>query len=923
MGVGRFEDMTPGEEHGGRGEGGSLMSLSVTKRPRNEVDTFTAKRGRGENGTTLALQTSPVLLAGGRGMPPLLESPGKLNKLAPFSDDSGLTSSKPGTFYLPSEPPGSPTACRRVRVTRIIPKALALRTLAVTDPVFQAALLRLLHRRGGIACPGASGWRWGGGKLARFDHWPRACHPAVMELLAAVSAGEERVALSEFGLHDGTEGEGQLTAITFRSPVPRTDAWSSPASRMQPPPPTPVRSTPATGNGGLSVATPVSANGVLRRAGATPRTANRVRFQTHDMSVIDTPDPSRGGSEEGMMTALCGLQAILTAARNVCKASRNAGSGDCVRDGERETVERGFDDRLGLEGGAGRGGEYFDRFSSLVRGNNLRVKEELESEYTGKAIDSADAPRSLEDTKTEEAALAREGRVVREDMTAVISILGEIARSDTGPSEVEVDGGWGISHYKAAEFYSKELAQLCGKALGMPSEDVAELGTSYLRKRFLDVLSCLVRFNLKVLLNTCSCDDPPGLFAEDPEEARAGAPSGPKKVEEGEPPRQTEEGMLPSPPLLTVKVPGRLAGENADYAGCPKGGSSPEGSTGIRFCGCMTVVEGTGTCEFNSEDPAALLTLALRRFHPFQPLAARMIAATRGAGPRSSPSPQSPSSPEESTPATVSMGCPLSSSPSSSSASSSLSEGNGAGSAEEAEDDSTAGSEVESSKDVESRLWNVLREHAAECREAADVTVSMRDPPGAGAGAVSPPKSGNESGHRSPMAVSVSKHEDTSLGLTPDDLSDLLEYTAALRFLFQLLSEPVVIAGVGSGRWATPEGLAAQLRELGTGGYGGCAEDIGGEAGGVMDCYRAGDGLGDVDVLSLGLLGDMRALADSVAAQSTCLPYLDVLLHAEMRRALQRGQGRAQRLKSRLHKVGEPSIMAFPEVKPYCLGNMF
>eukprot|EP00904_Undaria_pinnatifida_P013426 jgi/Undpi1/9213/HiC_scaffold_26.g11671.m1 len=52
--------------------------------------------------------------------------------------------------------------------------------------------------------------------------------------------------------------------------------------------------------------------------------------------------------------------------------------------------------------------------------------------------------------------------------------------------------------------------------------------------------------------------------------------------------------------------------------------------------------------------------------------------------------------------------------------------------------------------------------------------------------------------------------EESSTALTVDEAADLLEYVAAARFVAQLIAEPVVAAGIETGRWASTERLAAQ-----------------------------------------------------------------------------------------------------------------
>ncbi|CAM9483603.1 unnamed protein product [Choristocarpus tenellus] len=842
-------DSSPGDVTGIRGEDGKLLPLSVNKRSRGcEFDSFPVKRRRGENGNALAL-LPPVSPNRGRNSPPLLESPGKLqNKLTYFTSDGAVTLAKLMPFSTGVETPGNHTT-RRVRTARVIPRAVAFRTLAVTDPVFQGALLRLLHRRGGRACPEAVEWRWKGDQPSLFDHWPRSCHPAVMDLLAAVSAGEERVVKSENGLDKKLKGSA-LVEASWHSPSLRRETWRSSAQRM-PPPRTLIETTPTRAvMCSTGTATPVSAGSVLRREGATPRTANRVRFQTHDMSVIDTPDPSRGGSEEGMMTALNGLQGILAAARKVCNSSWGSSDGPTIP----KRAGKNADGWSGVKGGEGRRlsngeeTEYFDRFESVVE-SSVVESDDVKAEQSVESTDLAKDLLPSEEATAEIKVRRIKGKAIMEDMEDVIVILGEMAAADAGPVELELVGGWGMEHSKAAAFYHREFSLLCGRAPENSGGADANLGASYLRKRFLDVLSCLIRFNLKVLLNVCTCDDSPPVLEIEAEEDR-----------------EEEENCSPLVPCRN----GVSKAHSPWYEG---------GSIG---CGCMTVVEGTGTCEFNCEDPAALLTLALQRIHPFQSLAARIATAVASSAPLSpglSPSSSHGSGPES----------PL---------------------------DSTVESnpEVNSSSNMEEQLWCLLHDHVAECRASAAPSTSSVEK------AVGYPTTA------SVTSPSSSSEMEDIVSLTVEDVSDLLEYTAALRFLAQMFSESVVSAGVARGHWAAAERLASQVREIDTLGrrYGKAHSNCSSKL--AADVWA-----GETDVLCLGWLGDMRAFTESVAVQSQALPYLETMLTGEMHRALQRGQGRAQRLKSRLQR-GECmspgaggcrtalAVMAFPEVKPYCFG---
>lgn len=545
--------------------------------------------------------------------PPLCESPGKTNQpphnlsasasstsnsFAPFSGGSGgggegdgdvesaaaksgaiLVASPSASASTPEALSGEafPTARRKYQHAPCTPYvvagagaeaaaaavAAAKPSLGATDPIFHAALLRLLHRRGGMACPEAPAWRWRGSAPARFEHWPRALHPSVMDFLACVSAGEERVVLTGCDMKKDTCGEVESPptpqpqeaqppreAAAWRAPRPRTPAKRGAAA----PPGTPLAHTPIA----RSAQTPLSA---LRRPGSACRSANRVRFSTHDMSVVDTPDPSRGGSEEGMVSALDGLESILSAAEKVRGIAASASDAAAAAGGAAAAAPAWGSSR-GRSGGRGSGGGdgsgiscrlspegsnagdrhfegYFDRFSSAGRPNvaaaaaavaaadvaaapAVATTEGSEGRVAGdddmgQAVGDG-AARMAEEEKQEEPGVrgteeagsigvaggeeqdapAAEARSVREDAVALAGVLEEIASSDSAPEEVALTGGWGPEHSNAAAFYAKEVALLCGAGAGGEAQVAPGVAGSHLRVRYLDVLSSLVRYNLKV-----------------------------------------------------------------------------------------------------------------------------------------------------------------------------------------------------------------------------------------------------------------------------------------------------------------------------------------------------------------------------------------------------------------------------------------
>lgn len=687
------------------GGGGGAAVKALSKRPREETSPVSGKRGRGENGDMLMLQVPHVLtpalsVQATQGNttprspppPPLLESPSKLNRASPFAVDSSTASSSsssasstgftafPGLGTAkeqwspcakPDEASSTPdlswgqlAAARR----KTVPPPKALPSLAATDPVFHAALLRVLHRRGGETCPEAQGWRWSGDAPARFNHWPCALHPDLMNLLAYISAGEERVVLTGCDVRgrNGTDccsgGGREEDETAFLPPPPPREpspwravssvrgdesSWAPPPAIMSSigSPSTGVSVLAATAGGTTPRAptrarpalTPCSALRAPAGVAATPESRARsaaksrgVRFATHDMTVVDTPDPIRGGSEKGMVSALGGLQSILSAAEQVrlvaslgasVSASGSHGGGKGVGEG----TDVSFSSRLRAVGAMGtlliRGGggvagaakhgefeDYFDRFSSggnsnrrnksdngcdegsdsddndgvgntgtraskaanasacpvpTTNGsltatgpdrnaenpagaaatacqptdkNSSRVKHsfgEPLSLRTSSSNSNVDVLDMIIDNsnkkKTDIVAGAREknstadagvesegGKRLAEDIAALIEVLQQMACSNSAPGELVLEAGWGPEHSNATAFYARELAMLCGKGAWGAGEGVGVLGSipeggrvmdtaraSHLRVRYLDVLSCLIRYNLKVNGGLC------------------------------------------------------------------------------------------------------------------------------------------------------------------------------------------------------------------------------------------------------------------------------------------------------------------------------------------------------------------------------------------------------------------------------------
>lgn len=479
--------------------------------------------------------------------PALCESP-KINQTpsspAPFSGGAAAKSAAvtSGGFPTPAATSfaiaSDSTACapvprRKGRVPHAAPPSLG-----ATDPIFHAALLRVLHGRGGDHCAEAVGWRWKGDAPARFDHWPCALHPSVMDLLACVSASEEEVVMTgcdkkHLGGCGGAGGDDDddddenpppPREAVWRAPRPRTP-WAHRGGQAAAAAAAAAASTPSPAPSTRPGQTPLSA---LRKPGSACRLSskNRVRFSTHDMSVVDTPDPQRGGSERGMISALGGLESILAAAEKVRNLAAPRGG-----DG------RGGYGNSGSRAGSGLGDQpyegYFDRFSATVAGphddaDDGPAADEREpsapdpadsTAAVSKAPDSSArdgspvtaAPAARKEDDVDASLITTEAKSVREDLAKFVAVLDEIASSDAAPEEIALEGGWGPEHSNAAAFYAKELALLCGggirsragvaEATPLAAGAGAGVVGSHLRVRYLDVLSCLVRYNLKV----CGC----------------------------------------------------------------------------------------------------------------------------------------------------------------------------------------------------------------------------------------------------------------------------------------------------------------------------------------------------------------------------------------------------------------------------------
>eukprot|EP00903_Cladosiphon_okamuranus_P014725 g13645.t1 len=1036
----------------------STTALPSSKRPRDDGSPVCGKRGKkktaafplsstvedGERTTTASMPqrpknpVSPVLDYNNNPVasPPLCESPSRINQApSSFAPFSGGEAAKPAAGPAPATAAASTTATAVTRRKGRVPHT-APPSVGATDPIFHAALLRLLHSRNGEHCPEAVGWRWRGDTPARFDHWPCALHPVLMDLLACVSAGEERVVMTgcdkRRGGSSGGCGGGD-DDDDDNAPPPREAVWRAPLPRLPRTPSSHHRGTPAAA---AAPATPAAStplrhptqtpSSALRRPGSSCRLSskNRVRFSTHDMSVVDTPDPQRGGSEEGMVSALGGLESILSAAERVrdlaARGSTSAsgrGHGHVHGHGRRRHYEGYFDrfsaagDQSGGSGGGdgavaageqedpapasapavsasvahvtgpGGAGDNGEPDKGSVRdGAMIVVAQENEDNGDGDLNGDADA----------DAYLTNEAKNVREDSAALVAVLEQIASSDSAPDEVALAGGWGPEHSNAAAFYAKELALLCGATAGgsaaadavTPAAGVGAGFGSQLRGRYLDVLSCLVRYNLKLLLNTCECELPQeedGMDEDKDEdldqeqeqeqeqdygEKDDNDNDGESEVRDGDHDDDSPTVNLPSPPssppsppyptadadaaaasaALTVIVPGRASLRRQRGRLEASWGSSVTFPTERGLCGCVSVLDDKGALEFNSEDVAALLTLALGRVHPFMPLVARITVAAQEAG-----------------------------------------WDGGAVAASDGKEDGDGDVDT-----LDARVWAAVQQFTLECRETAAASCSsiaaadassaaatpsilfsspfsagtMPAPPppppppcrsaekpdgpagscgasgadgsenkGHGEGdsgkgaALAPapasPTDNDRTGEDGPTMTAssaaptpaVAAQATAGVELTVDEAVDLLEFLAAARFIAQLIAEPVVSAGISAGRWSSATRLAEQVRKL--------AEE---EQEAQRLALASGPSAAEAaaaptsslsNMVCLGALADVQGLGLTMAQQARYAPALEAALKKELRQALRRGQGLKRRIRHRL-QLGAPDVFTFPLIVPAC-----
>lgn len=399
--------------------------------------------------------------------------------------------------------------------------------------------------------------------------------------------------------------------------------------------------------------------------------------------------------------------------------------------------------------------------------------------------------------------------------------------------------------------------------------------------------------DLQILLNQCMCEIPePEPTATFPVGGFLDDFMDESEREDGD---TDSADDVPTSPLLSsglmVIVPGCTEHSSSEMTGAGSG-AVPEA------CGAVAVVPGTGALEFNSEDVAALLTLALRRVHPFMALASRLAVVAEEVGWDDQDEDEDALDDRvwgmvkayvaETRVAAAESASTLAARPSDRCVSAASSAGlfNGVATEDHAD---VGDSTVEATSS------------AATQRAMSDVGTEGDDCEGGGR-----------------AGIGVGNESTGSEGLTVEEASDLLEYVTAARFLAHLLSEPVVAAGVSAGRWTHAEHLARQVQMLAEAGE---ETQAAGETStpGGREIHPAQSLSCLSDMLCLAALADVQGLAVTMAQQARFAPALEAVLRAEMRRAMKRGQGRQRRLKSRLQALqGIPGVMGFPLVKPGC-----
>jgi hypothetical protein len=311
---------------------------------------------------------------------------------------------------------------------------------------------------------------------------------------------------------------------------------------------------------------------------------------------------------------------------------------------------------------------------------------------------------------------------------------------------------------KVARFYATELSRLCLPTAAATADSgplggpLAGLAASHFHARFQDAVSSVLRFELKRLLNVCWCEHDAAAVQQ-------------QREQQQQQQQQRER-------------------EQRNSSAASADDSDDDVEADVAPCSCVLVDDTTGTLQFNSEDPAALLSLALQFMHPAAPLATVLLHGT-------------------------------SSSSSASSSSSSSSSGSTSGSSE-------PDCEVQELDRVLQQCWHSeqwtpqdedmciaavrarvrsLRNTSSNTTATANVTTT------AGAGGSSCGADGSI-GVLAAAAAAAAAAEDECLPL--EDIDDLLAYTAGHCYLQYVFSQPPVLCAVAAGHWAHVSELARE-----------------------------------------------------------------------------------------------------------------
>lgn len=400
----------------------------------------------------------------------------------------------------------------------------------------------------------------------------------------------------------------------------------------------------------------------------------------------------------------------------------------------------------------------------------------------------------------------------------------------------------------------------------------------------------------------------------------------------------TEESV-PSPPTNahTIIVPGRtptLRQQLATTFDDAAWESTPATDQTTRGCGCVTVLDGTGALEFNTEDVAALLTLALARVRPFMKLAARLaVTAEEDVGTIDEDGYEDL---EDALNAKV-WATVQQYAFERRAAVASAAEAVGAAPSAATTSEEAGACPTELFSDPTPMAIGECGEGARQAQgHTSDPTVELPekdDDAGAGTeGGDNTDAAPINPAPVAPVTAAAEDQEDTT-GLTVDEAADLLEYVAAARFIAQVFAEPVVAAGVALGRWEGTERLAKHVEKLAkaeeasaAAAPGRSVSDTGGEE--AQRCAAAASTSVPSlsNMLCLEGLVDVQGLGVTMAQQARYAPALEAILKGELRRAMRRGQGsRQRRIKNRLQQAvprgggaGAPGVFSFPMITPCC-----